>query len=278
MKYGFLFVNYNNTHYSKQLLESLDTGANGGQPPVVIVDNCSSEESLSELKVLESQYEALNVIYHDQNVGYFKGLNIGLRYVKNAFPEVLYWIVGNNDLLFSADFQSKLADVKPILDSKPVVSPDIRTLDGLPQNPAVLRSISKFREFVYDVNYSSYYLSKLIYWIADITRTFTDRVDEASSCGLAQEIYQGYGACYILGPKFFEIFDELWAPSFLGYEEFFLAQQLAEKGFKTYYEPSIKITHQCKGATGMQTSRFMWERFREGHRIYRKYVKVFSFD
>ena len=172
MKYGLLFVNYNNTHYSKDLLDSVLLDHHGSDTPIIIVDNCSSEQSVLELREIDLKYDSVHVIYHSQNIGYFKGLNIGLRRIKSIFPDIVYWVVGNNDLLFPKEFGNQLKQAKSILDVYPVVSPDIRTLDGLPQNPAVTDSISKFREFIYDLNYSSFYLSRVIHWLADLTSNF----------------------------------------------------------------------------------------------------------
>ena len=275
MKYGFLFVNFNNTNFSKQAIESLLSNNGELSSPVIIVDNCSFKESVLGLKELERRFPLVKVIYNSKNVGYFKGLNLGIKFIKENLYDIDYWVVGNNDLLFSKNFGTELAGAQQILDHYPVVSPNITTLDGVPQNPAVIRSISKFRELIYDLNHLSFRLSRLIHWVSSITNRFTDRSDERD-CNVAQEIYQGYGACYIFGPRFFEHFSELWAPSFLMYEEFFLAKQLEGIGFKTFYEPSIKVTHQCKGATGAMPNKFMWERSCEGHKIYRKYVKLWS--
>ena len=83
----------------------------------------------------------------------------------------------------------------------------------------------------------------LIGYLSNATKKITDRDDE-EQFEVAQTIYQGYGACYILGPLFFENFDLLWAPTFLmGEKNFFLSKQLEKKGMKVYYEPSIKVNH-----------------------------------
>jgi GT2 family glycosyltransferase len=93
---------------------------------------------------------------------------------------------------------------------------------------------------------------------------------------VAQEIYQGYGACYLLGPEFFRHFEELWAPTFMLHEEYFLSKQLSDKGMRVYYEPSIRVQHRCCGATGKLSSRKAWETARAAQKIYRQHVKIFS--
>ena len=68
-------------------------------------------------------------------------------------------------------------------------------------------------------------IQKLSAW----TRSFTDRGDESQYEITAQPIYQGHGSCYILGPKFFEYFSELWAPTLrMMSEGDFLSKQLED--------------------------------------------------
>ena len=111
--------------------------------------------------------------------------------------------------------------------------------------------------------------------ISRLTKSFSSRGDERQY-KYAQEVYQGYGAMYILGPLFFENFEKLWAPTFLMYEEFFLSKQLSDKGFKIYYEPSIKLTHLMHASTDMLPSRQKWEFSRTSHNMYRKFVSTFK--
>ena len=271
---SFIFVvtNFNNTSYTEKMLDSLSSFS--GLAQVYVVDNCSIDEEKERLVSLQSKHSHwVTAIFNDKNLGYFEGLNVGIRRARKENPVVSYMIVGNNDLIFPDDFDKQLKVCSSVFDKYPVVSPNIRMLDGTPQNPHVISGISKKREFIYDLYHSSYMLAGLIVRLAKFTHKFTDRKDEQQHA-VAQEIHQGYGACYILTPKFFEHFDELWAPTFLMYEEFFLAKQLEEKGFKTYYEPRISVTHYCHASTGMIPGKLKWQYSRQAHKEYRKYVKV----
>lgn len=264
-------TNYNNSDYSCGMYDSL-VRALGLNFHLVVVDNASNHNDLIKLDKL-STLTNFTLIKNSENLGYFKGLNVGIRHVMQNYPDAKYLVVGNNDLVFPTDFSNQLSQCSSVFDKYPVVSPNIRMLDGTPQNPHVINGISKKREFIYDIYHSSYLLASLVVGLAKITHRFTDRKDEQQHA-VAQEIYQGYGACYILTPKFFENFNELWAPTFLMYEEFFLAMQLEEKGFKTYYEPRIMVTHHCHASTGTLPGKFRWQLSKQAHSEYRKYVKV----
>lgn len=274
MQLGYVCTNYNNAQYSLAAINSLNSRACKQNIIIVIVDNGSDREDVDKLNVAK-QYDNVHLIFNKDNIGYFKGLNCGIKYLKQNFSTIDFIVIGNNDLIFPSDFYESVLSNKDTLQQHAVVSPNITTLDGLNQNPHVINSISKPREMVYDLYYSNYYIAQLIIKVAKITKMFTDRKDEEQH-DIAQEIYQGHGSCYILGPLFFKYFDALWAPTFLMGEEFFLSVQLMGKGMKVYYEPLIKVLHHCNGAIGNMPKKQMWNYAKEAHKLYRKHVGIFK--
>lgn len=271
MEYAYVCTNYNNAHFTQGAVRSLNDGI---LPPavIIVVDNCSSAHDKAALAKLRDAYENVDVVFNDDNVGYFAGLNVGIRRTRTLMPSVDCMVIGNNDLEFPADFGERLTEVVADADDRPVVSPYIETLDGMPQNPHVVSGISRLREFVYDAYYSNYHVARLIRYIAHRARGVADRHDEQ---GFATPgfIYQGHGSCFILTPVFFEHFVELWAPTFMMSEEYFLSRQLYERGYKTYYDPRVRLRHRCNGAIENVPARKMWGLARDAHRVYRRYVK-----
>jgi len=274
MKIGFVFTNYNNSHYTRQVIQSISLNDNWENSYVVIVDNNSEEEDVKLLESIKEDYPNIKLILNNENSGYFKGLNIGIKYLKNEYNDLNHIIIGNNDLVFPSDFVKKMQNKKNFLNDYAVVSPDLLTLDGVHQNPHVIEKISKLREFVYDVYYANYYFSVVIGYLARITRKFTDRNDE-DQFEVAQTIYQGYGACYILTPLFFKNFEELWSPTFLMGEELFLSKQLEKEGLKIYYDPYFLVNHHDHATIGKLPTKKLWKISRDSHKVYRKYVKLY---
>ncbi len=270
----FVVTNFNNSQFTEQFIDSIRS-SDLSDSHVVVVDNASEENHVESLRHMEKNYSNVSVIYNKTNVGYFSGLNIGIKWARENNLYSKFMVIGNNDLLVPTDFRKSFDDCHDRLDKYPVVSPHIAMLDGTPQNPHVISAISPLREFIYDLYHSNYLLAGLIVKLAKITHRFTDRDDEKQH-DIAQEIYQGYGACYILTPKFFELFEELWAPTFLMYEEFFLAKQLEGENFKVFYEPRIKVKHYCHASTGQLPGRKRWEFSKAAHHEYRKYVKLWN--
>jgi GT2 family glycosyltransferase len=270
---GYICTNYNNTKYTIAAINSLITEKRNPNIEIVVVDNCSDNENIELLKRIEQQYANVHIIFNNENMGYFNGLNCGIHYLRQHNENIEYIVIGNNDLVFSENFYESIISKKATLQQYAVVSPNITTLDGVYQNPQVINSISKSREIIYDIYYSNYYVAQIINKVAKITKKFTDRKDE-EQYEIAQEIHQGHGSCYILGPLFFQNFDELWAPTFLMGEEFFFSVQLMEKGMKVYYEPSIKVIHHCNVSVSKMPRKQVWKLSRDAHKLCRKYIKI----
>jgi len=276
MKIAVIAVNYNGSDVTDIFVESLvqaQLDCPQLELSIIIVDNASDQSDFDALYKLESRFPVVKVLKLEKNVGYFGGLNVGLDSIedKSVFDSV---IIGNNDLIFDADFFKGLAVDGNVLRSEMIISPRIKTLEGEDQNPHVVQSISKLRENVYDLYYSNFYLSRVILILARLTRFFTDRGDEKQGCENSQHIYQGYGACYLLTPLYFKEFDRLPADVFLSYEEFFLTKQIQSVGFRPFYKHDIGVVHMVHSTTGQMPSKKKWELSRLAHFEYRKHVET----
>lgn len=274
MQVGYVCTNYKNTHYTRKAVETLVYNA-PHEVDVVIVDNASGSEDRRLLKEIEKDFPQVSVVFSDVNLGYFRGLNVGIRYLRNRNSHFDLLIVGNNDLQFPRDFWCRLDGCWNALAEHAVVSPDIVTSEGLHQNPHVISRIGKIREIFYDLYFSNYYLGLVIIKLAKLLPWISDRKDELQ-WNVSQQIYQGHGSCYLLGPLFFERFGELWAPTFMMYEEYFLSKQLSDAGMKVFYEPGIVVMHDCHGSLKDVPTRRRWDMARLAHKEYRKFVKIFN--
>lgn len=274
MKIGFVFTNYNNSLLSIQAAKSIARNHGICDYEIVLVDNASIEKErliLAEQGVLPS---GCTVLWNTSNVGYFDGLNRGMDVLFEGASDFDLIVVGNNDLVFERDFFESLMARSQALVHHSVVSPAIMTLDHEHQNPHVSSGISRFREIIWDVYFSNFWLSQLIGWTAQQARAFFGRKDYLAHSEEGP-IYQGYGACYILTPRFFQLFKRLWAPGFVMGEEFYLARQLAAQGEKMYYIPDILVHHHDHATIGKIPSRHLWKMTRHYHGIYRFFVNPY---
>lgn len=274
MKIGFVFTNYNNSQLTRETVTSIARSGNGLNSVVVIVDNNSDAADVDRLREIERDVEGVTLVLNDQNVGYFPGLNVGIRYLRDRYADLDCIVAGNNDLLFPETFHEVVNDCRDLLSRYAVIAPDLVTLDGVHQNPHVIRGISPIRELIWDAYYTNYHLARLIGFLAQVTRKMTQRRDYLEYAS-ARPIYQAYGACFILTPLFFKHFDLLWAPTFLMGEEFFLSHQVEEKKLQVYYEPRIVVIHHEHATVSKLPSRQFWSMSRASHKVYRKHVNPF---
>lgn len=276
MKLAYVCTNFNNSSFTLAAVDSLMRNVSH-DIEVFVVDNASTEDEVRKLRPLSQKYPSVHVIESRDNVGYFRGLNVGLTALRQKRPDIEWAVVGNNDLEFPADFCDLLQENAGALQAHSVISPDVVTLDGEHQNPHVISNISTIREVFYDIYYANYHLGRMIHRVAKMFPRFSERSDE-EQWQVAQPIYQGHGSCYLLGPRFFRQFKEFWAPTFMMSEEFFLSKQLKEVGEQVWYEPKIRVIHHWHGSLEQLPSRRRWDMARDAHREYRKYVKVFKRD
>lgn len=274
MKIAYICTNYNNSDYTEIAVKSLMSNV-CHDIKIYVVDNASRSDDFQKLINFSHSIPTMRVIRSDLNVGYFSGLNLGLRYAKQDDSELDWFIVGNNDLEFPSDFCSHISSNQDDFFQYPIISPDIVTLDGQHQNPHVISDISSIREFIFDLYFSNYYFGLIIYKLAKAFPYVTRRGDE-DQWQTSRTIYQGHGSCYLLTPKFFEMFDELWSPTFMMSEEFFLSHQLNSVGEKVFYSPKVCVKHHCHGSLKDIPSKHRWKMARDAHREYRKYVKIFK--
>lgn len=279
MPVGFVFTNYDNARYTRGAVASLHAQASvaAGDVRVVIVDNASRADDVAALRAIAREFPGTELLLQDRNLGYFPGLNVGIRHLRRAPRPVAHMVVGNNDLEFPPDFVLRVREHAEVLERWAVVAPDLVAPDGQHQNPHVLRPIGRARRAVWDVYFGSYAAARLVGAAARATRRFTVREENARGSRLherAGPIEQGYGACYLLGPEFFRHFEALCAPTFLMQEEFFLQEQLRLIGQQTYYDPRFVVRHHHHATMGAMPGRRHWELSRASHLTYKRYLAM----
>lgn len=274
MKIGIVVTNYNNSDLTAGLVQSVRVGAQC-RAVIVVVDNNSIEIERDKLRKIQESFDDIHCIFNSENKGYFSGLNDGIKYLlsKSAGYEAI--MIGNNDLEVPKTFSSDLQNASEILQRYPVVCPNIITFDGVHQNPHVVSPISNIRLLIWKLYFSNFLVSRVIDTLAVATRSFSARKD-AQGHNTGGVIFEGYGACYLLTPRFFEKFDALWAPTFLMGEEFFLAKQIQESGSQLYYEPSIVVMHHDHAAVAKLPSRKFWEISKASHSVYLDYANKYG--
>ena len=142
MKTVFICVNYNNSRVTIDYILNVTAIKKEYDVKIIVVDNASEDSDVQDLDsyIVGLKNENVILLKSDSNLGYFKGLNLGIKWaLLNGYNQ--YQIVGNNDLEFFPDFLNNLEHLE-LKKNELILSPDIITMDGIHENPHVIQRMS----------------------------------------------------------------------------------------------------------------------------------------
>jgi GT2 family glycosyltransferase len=216
---------------------------------VVVVDNCSPNGSEERLRAALSGEERVAVLQTGENRGYAAGNNAGCRW-RAARSPVDFFVIANNDVV--AEDPSTITRLVAFAQTKPDlggVGPRLVDARGFPQGPLGRPNVwVKSLRLLFPV---APYLGQL--W----RRRFPRRQAVART-------YAVVGAFILLKATPFAEAGFLDETTFLGAEEYTLAERLARAGLSMYHFPLVAVTHNHGRSTSARQGRHGWEVYRRG--------------
>lgn len=257
MKIAFICVNYNNSKITQEYIENVLDINKDYDVQIIVVDNASQENDIQELStyIEDLKNDDVILIKSKTNVGYFKGLNLGINYIDTS--EYDWVVIGNNDLIFDSSFNITLAS-KKIEKDVFVIAPNIIRIDGVHQNPHIVLPFSWIQKVYRKIYYSNYYLGLLLQATFNIFKSKIISEDRKGN-EMEQIILMGYGACYLLTKNFFKVYKELEAVVFLMGEEGVLANQVLKANGVTLYCPELVVHHHDHTSISKVPSKKLYE-------------------
>jgi GT2 family glycosyltransferase len=272
MSIYFICVNFNNSDYTKKLIESLLAQSGIGSNfsvRCVVVDNSTSSFDSSTLKDYCGKFSWVRLIDQPENPGYFGGLNIGLDSIDDGEKEKIV-VVGNNDLEYDSEFcQILMRKYISYPQNVHALAPDVVTLDKRHQNPHIPTKISAWRRLQFDFYYSHYCMAVFLLFVKSTALSRFIPMRQLSNHLSAREIHMGVGACYVLLPAFFEHSSSLDCPIFLYGEEAFFSHQIHQNGGILYFDPDMLVHHAESASLSRLPKRKTYEYARSGYHLYR---------
>jgi len=185
----------------------------------MVVDNCSPNESA---EVLEEKSHELNFIFYANktNAGYAAGNNIGIRYgIEHEYD--YSWILNNDVELRERNVLSHMIEIAEKDEHIGCVGPMIYTLDGTICAPYCRRPSfwSMTGGIAAEKKYRQQFINK------------------------SGEVYRVYGCCMLLKNKAMAAVDCMDERTFLYGEEDILAERMLAKGYVSYYDAEVSVTH-----------------------------------
>ena len=248
MKIAFVVLHYTALNDTIETVNSIREHIDTDDYKIIIVDNCSPDNSWNDLNKLYNADNDIVLIHNEENLGFAKGNNVGFMYAKKNFnPE--YIVLSNNDInLFQNNFCSML-DQKFQSTNFAVLGPMIINGDGSintsPMRKGImtrqqanrakkrynrLLTLNKFDlDEVYKKTMSVIHKYKPSFTVAE-------RLTETKNVEI-------HGCFMVFSRNYTDKFDGLDPRTFLYAEEDILFLRTQSENLTTLYCPSIAVYH-----------------------------------
>ena len=219
LKVLIVILNYGTYEMTINLIKELQADLEYENYDIMVVDNCSPNESAKVLK--EKSKEMKFIFYANKtNAGYAAGNNIGIRYgLEHGYD--YSWILNNDVELREKNVLSHMVEIAEKDEHIGCIGPMIYTLDGTICAPYCRRP--SFWSMTGGISTEKKYRQQFI---------------EKSG-----EVYRVYGCCMLLKNKAMAAVDCMDERTFLYGEEDILAERMLRKGYVSYYDSEVSITH-----------------------------------
>lgn len=267
----FIAVNYNEADHTIKYIDSVNNilTEENDLIRIIIVDNNSDDSDFTKIKKYASDFKNVELVRLDKNLGYFSGLNEGIKLVNKK--DNSYLIIGNNDLIFDKKFLHNFKKID--FNNKTfVIAPNIITRDGKHQNPHVINKVSFINRLKAKIYFSNYYIGQFFKFINSFFKKWIFNSNKSNQINKKMTIKRGIGACYLLTPFFFEHYELLDDRVFMWGEEALLSNQVEKTGGRTLYVPSLLVYHHENASVKKISSRKKYKMVKESYKIYKKYL------
>ena len=214
-----VILNYGTYQMTIDLIYSLREGLEYNNYSIMVVDNCSPNESA---QVLSEKSKELDYVFYANmiNSGYAAGNNIGIRYgITHLFDYT--WILNNDIKLCDKNVLSHMIGIAEKNKKIGCIGPMIYTRDGIICAP---------------------YCKQPSFWSMTvgigIEKRYRRQYEHSSG-----EVYRVYGCCMLLRNSIMAEICCMDERTFLYGEEDILAERMRSKGYTTYYDASVSIIH-----------------------------------
>jgi len=246
----------------------------------VIVDNGSPNTVVTKLNEYASYYQNVTVLPLDENTGFARGNNAGIRLLREEGYEFI--CCSNNDIIFEADgvletLKNELKDTKAA-----IAGPRIITSKGEDQNPNRIERPNQVQaEKIYNKYYSfsgrikhsipknirlpiSHVKRKILSLLSNktiVNNNYRSNL-QAERC----YVYSLHGAFIMFGPVFFKHYCGFDENTFLYWEEDILGEMLLSVDCRCLYVPYLSVLHKED-----KTSDYIWNK--RANKMKKKYIK-----
>ncbi len=247
----FVILHYNTIDETINCINSIKNKVRG-KKKIIIVDNCSPNNSGIKLKEKYKDDNEISVIINKENLGFAKGNNVGFKYSLKFDPD--YICILNNDVELVNDNFDDLVEKCYEEENFAVLSPDIfSTFSKVHQSPKRLKSYSYDEILKLKKKYNFRKNSKLLIPIKCKLKEFKKLKKilqffkfKSKNIDYNKKYYNipVHGACIIFSKDFIKVKPNgLFDKTFMYFECEILDYECHKFNLKTVYNPDIKVLH-----------------------------------
>lgn len=231
---------------------------------IVLVDNCSPNNSGVELKDKYKDREDIKCILLDKNYGFSKANNIGYEYCKKNQADII--LVINNDIIIEdLDFINKLLEDTEDYD---VIAPDIINLSNQHQNPlkkepySLKKAIKNmiYEQLFFIILHIPVFRKIFIYYKGKREERWFDKYYK-NNIEIPTDIsnFVPFGAFLIYANNWIKNENKAFvSDTFMYAEEDMLALYIKNRRYKIFYDPNLIVKH-LEGQSTKKSNGNMYE-------------------
>lgn len=246
-----VILNYGTFEMTINLIKQLQADLEYENYSIMVVDNCSPNESA---EVLKAKSIEMNFIFYANktNAGYAAGNNIGIRYgINHGFD--YSWILNNDVELREKNVLHHMIEIAENDARIGCIGPMIYTLDGSICAPYCRRP--SFWNMTGGIGAEKKYRQQFI--------------------NKSEEVYRVYGCCMLLKNKAMADVDCMDERTFLYGEEDILAERMLRKGYISYYDAEVSVTHKESSSMKQMSKNRKTLQIRETEKSMELYLKEY---
>ena len=257
-KVGVVILNYLNYEDTIECIESLKKD-NYDNKEIIVIDNNSKNESWIKLnKIYEKK---IHLIKSEENLGFAKGNNLGIKYARNIL-NCSFVLLVNNDTVF----KDRMLITNLINAYEPgigVIGPRIIQANGFEQNPVpgivtkeqvekeymlinkkdnIINKLKEIKVIKYfkEIKVIKYFKEKYFFLRRRNFNSYPYSYIHENVCNTELILH---GSCMMLTKDYFKYYDSLFSRTFLYYEENILTLLTKKVGLKKKFINNTYIFH-----------------------------------
>lgn len=251
MRFGFVILHYNTIDDTRVCISSIRKHMPANHYDIVVVDNASTNNTGEILKAEYAGNKDVKVLINKENLGFAKGNNIGIKYLRDNKKDD-FIIVLNNDTKLLNDDLPKIVINEYLNSHFAIMGPKILLPENesyyleyeAPNKKKLKKTLWKYR-FLRILNYLN--LRDFLY-----NHLQASKIDERKKDPEIENRHEDImlnGCFLIFSPKFFEYYEGFNSRTFMYREEEFLYYMCKQKKLKMVYNPKLVIYHNEDSST-----------------------------